>query len=44
MVGAGREAKRRRKTLGWYSILLTKAVSTPANRIEICSTILFLIC
>lgn len=44
MVGAGREAKRRRKTLGWYSILLTKAFSTPADGIKICSTIFFLIC
>lgn len=33
MVGAGREAKRRRKTLGWYSMLLTKAVNIPLDRI-----------
>jgi len=33
MVGAGREAKRRRKTLGWYNMLLRKAISIPADRI-----------
>lgn len=33
MVGAGREAKRRRKTLGWCSILPRKAISTPASRV-----------
>lgn len=39
MVGAGREAKRRRKTLGWYNVMLTKAGNMLANRIKIYSTI-----
>lgn len=33
MVGAGREAKRRRKTLGWYGTLPRRAVNIPANRV-----------